>query len=50
MKVAGTGTIGKIESITKNGKVVAFEAVVKMGTKSHEVQVGPDGNRLAHEE
>ena len=50
MKIAGTGTIGKIESITKNGKVVAYEAIVKMGNKNHEIQVGPDGNKLAHPE
>ena len=50
MKIAGTGTIGKIESITKNGKVVAYEAIVKMGTRNHEVQVGPDGNKLVHHE
>ena len=50
MKVAGPGTIGKIESITKNGKVVAYEAIVKMGTRNHEVQVGPDGNKLVHPE
>jgi hypothetical protein len=50
MKAAGTGTIGRIESITKNGKVVAYEAIVKMGNKNHEVQVGPDGNKLAHPE
>ena len=50
MKIAGTGTIGKIESITKNGKVVAYEAIVKMGSRNHEVQVGPDGNKLVHPE
>ena len=42
-KAAGKGTIGKVESLTKNGKLVAYEAVVKTGTKSSEVQVGPDG-------
>ena len=47
---AGTATIGKIESLTKNGKLVAYEAVVKTGTKRSEIQVGPDGKKLAHPE
>ena len=49
-KAAGTGTIGKIESLTKNGKLVAYEAVVKRGTKHSEIQVGPEGKKLAHPE
>jgi hypothetical protein len=50
MKAAATGTIGKVESLTKNGKLVAYEAVVTTGKKRHEVQVGPDGKKLAHPE
>jgi hypothetical protein len=46
---AGSGTILKVESLTKGGKLVAYEAGVKNGPK-HEVQVGPNGNKLAHEE
>jgi hypothetical protein len=49
-KAAGSGTISKVESLTKKGKLVAYEAVVKIGTKRSEVQVGPDGQKLAHEE
>jgi uncharacterized membrane protein YkoI len=49
-KAAGAGTIGKIESLTKNGKLVAYEAHVKTGTKRSEVQVGPNGEKLAHPE
>ena len=49
-KAAGKGTITKVESLTKNGKVVAYEAAVKTGTKKSEVQVGPDGKKLAHPE
>lgn len=49
-KAAGTGVIGKIESLTKNGKLVAYEAVVKRGTKRAEIQVGPNGEKLAHPE
>jgi Putative beta-lactamase-inhibitor-like, PepSY-like len=46
-KAAGAGTIGKIESLTKGGKLVAYEAHVKTGTKRSEVQVGPNGEKLA---
>jgi hypothetical protein len=48
---AGTGRITRVESITKQGKVVAYEAqVTAAGGKKSEVQVGPDGKALAHEE
>jgi uncharacterized membrane protein YkoI len=47
---AGKGKITKIESLTKNGKIVAYEAQVLLAGKHSEVQVGPDGGRLAHEE
>jgi hypothetical protein len=49
-KKAGTGKILKVESLTKKGKLVAYEAVVQDGTKKKEIQVGPDGKPLAHEE
>lgn len=49
-KAAGTGTISKVESLTKKGTLVAYEAVVKTGAKRHEIQVGPDGKKLAHPE
>ena len=47
---AGRGSITKIESITKRGKVVTYEARVKSGAKHSEIQVGPDGMPLAHRE
>ena len=47
-KRAGAGTIGKIESLTKNGKLVAYEAHVKTGAKRSEIQVGPNGEKLTH--
>jgi hypothetical protein len=50
IKAAGKGTIEKVESLTKKGKIVAYEAAVKTGTKKSEVQVGPDGKKLDHEE
>ena len=49
-KAAGKGTIRRVESLTKNGKLVAYEAQVKTGTKNSEIQVGPDGKKLAHPE
>lgn len=49
-KAAGTGTLGKVESLTKNGKLVAYEAKVTKSGKKSEVQVGPKGEKLAHEE
>ena len=45
-KVAGTRTIVKVESLTKNGTLVAYEAVVKAGAKRSEIQVGPNGEKL----
>ena len=47
---AGKGEIVKVESIAKKGKLVAYEAVVKTDGKKAEVQVGPDGKPLDHEE
>jgi hypothetical protein len=49
-KAAGTGTISKVESLTKNGALVAYEAVVKRGAKHSEIQVGRNGEKLAHPE
>jgi hypothetical protein len=46
---ARRGTLSKVESLMKNGKVVAYEAVVT-GKKRRQVQVGPDGRKLAHPE
>jgi hypothetical protein len=47
---AGKGQITKVESITKKDKLVAYEAQVLTGGKKSEVQVGPDGKPLDHEE
>ena len=49
-KAAGSGTITRVETLAKAGKIVAYEADVKNGSKHSEVQVGPNGNKLAHEE
>jgi hypothetical protein len=47
---AGSGKLGKVESITKHDKIVAYEAKVMTNGKRSEVQVGPDGKPLDHEE
>ncbi len=44
---AGAGTIGKVESLTKHGQLVAYEAHVVTAGKRSEVQVAPDGKPLA---
>ena len=47
---AGSGKLGKVESITKRDKIVAYEAKVTTNGKRSEIQVGPDGKPLDHEE
>ena len=47
---AAAGRITKIESVTKGGKIVAYEALVMTAGKRSEIQVGPDGGKPAHEE
>jgi hypothetical protein len=49
-KAAGRGTINVIESLTKDGTLVAYEGHVKRGVKRFEIQVGPNGEKLAHPE
>jgi hypothetical protein len=49
-KAAGPGTIGMIESLTKRGKLVAYEAHVRTGKKRSEIQVGPNGEKLKRPE
>lgn len=47
---AGKGKITKVESLTKKDKLVAYEAQIVTNGKKSEVQVGPDGKPLDHEE
>jgi hypothetical protein len=47
---AGKGKILKVESLIKKDKLVAYEAKVDTNGKKSEVQVGPDGKPLDHEE
>ena len=48
-KAAGA-KITKVESLRRRGKLVAYEAATLKGTKKGEIQVGPSGEKLAHEE
>jgi len=47
---AGKGKITGVETIKKHDKLVAYEAKVNTNGKKSEVQVGPDGKPLDHEE
>jgi hypothetical protein len=47
---AGKGKITEVETLTKKEKLVAYEAQVNTDGKKSEVQVGPDGKPLDHEE
>jgi hypothetical protein len=49
VKAAGA-KITKVESLTKQGKLVAYEAATVKGTKHGEIQVGPNGEKLTREE
>ena len=49
-KAVGAGQIVKVESLTKSGKLVAYEATVKTGSKRFEVQVDPDGKKLSQKQ
>ena len=43
---AGRGQLVQVESITRHGRVVAYEAQVENGGKKSEIQVDPNGKRL----
>ena len=47
---AGAGKITNVETLTKKDKLVAYEAQINTNGKKSEVQVGPDGKPLDHEE
>src|SRR5205814_7725903 len=49
-QAAGSGKIEMVESLTKNGKLVAYEGHVKRGLKRSEIQVGPNGEKLKRPE
>jgi len=43
---AGKGKILKVESITKNNALVAYEAQVNTAGRKSEIKVGPEGNLI----
>lgn len=45
---ANGAKITRVESLTKGGKLVAYEAATLRGAKHGELQVGPDGSSLSH--
>ncbi len=47
---AGASSIVSVESIAKGGRIVAYEAHLRSKGKNTEVQVGPNGETLDHEE
>jgi hypothetical protein len=47
---AGAGKIVKVESLAKHEKIVTYEAKVQTAGRKSEIQVGPDGKLLDHEE
>lgn len=44
------GTVRKVESLRKKDKLVAYEAQIETGGRHSEIQVGPSGESLRHEE
>lgn len=48
-RAAGAKVV-KVESLTKHGKLVAYEAAILTGAHKSEFQVGPAGEKLAHSE
>lgn len=50
-KKAAGATIDKVESLTRKGRLVAYEAQIRRTNgKTAEIQVGPNGQNLSHEE
>jgi uncharacterized membrane protein YkoI len=47
-KEAGDGRITKVETLSKHGRLVAYEADVVSKGRPREIQVGPDGQKLTH--
>lgn len=43
-------TIKKVESLTKGGRLVSYEASTEKNGRKGEIQVGPNGEKLRHEE
>jgi len=50
LKAAGKGTVGKVEAISKGGKLTEYEVHVTNGAQRSELHVKPDGTLLPSEE
>ena len=46
---AGKGKVTGVESVTKGGRIVAYEARVNTNGKRSEISVDPDGKRITGE-
>jgi hypothetical protein len=46
---AGKGRVLKVESITRNGSIEAYEAVIQKAGKKSEIKVAPDGKLMPRE-
>jgi hypothetical protein len=40
----------KVESVTKKGKIVSYEATLMAGTKKREIAIGPNGEQMADDD
>jgi hypothetical protein len=49
-EAAGVRTIETVESLTKKGQLVAYEAQLRLKKRRSEIQVGPHGEKLAHKQ
>jgi hypothetical protein len=47
---AGKGKVTRVESLVKQGKLVAYKAQITANGKGYEVQVSPEGRPLDHAE
>jgi len=45
-KAATGGTLGKVESLSRQGKLISYESTVEKGGKHREVAFTPDGARM----
>ena len=46
VKQAGKGRISKLETVTKNGTLEYYEAIIKTGAKRREIKVNPEGKLI----
>ena len=49
-KAMGRRRLPRLSALSKKGKLVAYEAATLKGAKAGEIQVGPNGEKLAREE